>query len=123
MCPYANISRNLTVQLLTSVRLHPDPPSACHTRHRTHTGTVGESAYGALVDTQHEGSLNDVGEGLHLLITEHCLEQREHTLCSSRVGRECEKHLRRFGRRWELAAVDCPPVQHLVGGLPCPPND
>jgi hypothetical protein len=62
---------HVTMYILTSVRLHHDPPSACHTRHRTHTGAVGESAYGALVDTQHEDSLNDVGEGLHLLITEH----------------------------------------------------
>ena len=55
---------------------------------------VGDSTYGALVNAQHERRLNDVGEGLHLLITEHRLEQREHALCGSRVGRECENDLR-----------------------------
>ena len=47
------------------------------------------SPEGALVVRKHERGLEVVGEGDHLLITKHILEEREDTLAPRRVWREC----------------------------------
>ena len=66
--------------------LHPHP--------HTHTLPHSRSAHLALVDAQHQRSLDDVRQRLHLLVAEHRLEHGENTL--GRVGCEGEDDLRRL---------------------------
>ena len=68
----------------------------------------------ALVDAQHQRSLDDIRQCLHLLVTKHCLEQREDTLCRGRVWSEGKDDLRSLSPRRKLGAIHSPPMQHLL---------
>ena len=86
------------------------------------------SANAALVDAQHQCGLDDVGQRLHLLVPEHCLEHREHILPPKPGGVRnlaeiFERNIPTFGTKSVFTPITTtspgpPPRSAIIGSPP-----
>ena len=71
----------------------------------------------ALVLAKHERRLDEVGEARELLLAEHRLHEGEDALRRSRRRHEREDDTRGLRPRRELAVVEAPKLEHVLGEL------